>query len=83
MNIYQITRLGVDKVKPEVWFGYLLLIDWHFNNGPKRKIDDVLLEHVVLPHVLSLTVHLDLEHLPNSQGFLVLLSEPCTPTQTL
>ena len=38
-----------------------------FFNGPKRKIDDVLLEHVGLPHVLPLTVHLDFEHLPNTQ----------------
>ena len=44
----------------------VLLKDWHFYNGPKRKIDDVLLEHVGLPHVLPLTVHLDLEHLPNT-----------------
>ena len=33
-------------------------------------IDDVLLEHVGLTHVLPLTVHLDLEHLPNTQGYL-------------
>ena len=43
-------------------------------------IDDVLLEHDGLTHVLPLTVHLDLEHLPNTQGYLGLLSEPCTPT---
>ena len=29
-------------------------------------IDDVLLEHVGLTHVLPLTVHLDLEHLPDT-----------------
>ena len=39
-----------------------------------RPIDDVLLEYVGLPHVLPLTVHLDLEHLPNTQGYLGLLS---------
>ena len=39
-----------------------------FFNGPNKKIDDVLLEHVGLPHVLPLTVHLDLEPLPNTQG---------------
>ena len=33
------TRPGVDKVKPEVWFRYSLYVDWHFNNGLKRKID--------------------------------------------
>ena len=37
--------------------------------------DNVLLELVGLPHVLPLTgtVHLDLEHLPNNQGYLGLL----------
>ena len=50
------TRPGVDKVKPKVWFRYSL--DWHFYNSPNRNIDDVLLEHVGLPHVLPLTVHL-------------------------
>ena len=69
----------MDKVKPKVWFRYSLLL----YNGPKRKIDDVLLEHVGLPHVLPLTVHLILEHLPNTQGYLGLLPEPHTPTQTL
>ena len=38
-----------------------------FFNGPNKKIDDVLLEYVGLPHVLPLTVHLDLEPLPNTQ----------------
>ena len=38
-----------------------------FFNGPKREIDDVLLERVEPPHVLPLTVHLDLEHLPDTQ----------------
>ena len=36
-------------------------------------IDDVLLEHVGLAHVLPLTDHLDLEHLPITQGYLGLL----------
>ena len=27
---------------------------WHFDNGATRKIDDVLLEHDGLPHVLNL-----------------------------
>ena len=35
----RITRPGVDKVKSEVWFRYSLYVDWHFNNGLKRKID--------------------------------------------
>ena len=38
---------------------------------------------VGLPYVLPLTVHLDLEHLPNTLGYLGLLSELCAPTQTL
>ena len=38
-----------------------------FFNGPNKKIDDVLLEHVGLPHVVPLIVHLDLEQLPNTQ----------------
>ena len=71
-----VTKQGVKKVKPKVWFRYLLFIDWHFYNGPKRKIDDVILEHVGLPNVLPLSVHLVLEHLPNTQGNLSLLSEP-------
>ena len=96
-----------------------------FFNGPNKKIDDVLLKNVGLPHVLPLTVplafdpfptlsgnlnhvlpprpskcyrvdgtagyphvlsiavHLIFEHLPNTKGYLGLLSEPCTPTQTL
>ena len=45
----------------------VLLRDKHFYISPKRNIVDVLLEHVRLPHVLPLTVHLDLEHLPNTQ----------------
>ena len=39
-----------------------------FFNGPKRKIDDLLLECVGPPLVLPLTVHLDLEQLPDTQG---------------
>ena len=33
-------------------------MDWQFYYGSKRKIEDVLLEHVGLPHDLHLTVHL-------------------------
>ena len=47
----------------------VLLIDCHLYNGPERMIDDVLLEHVGLTHVLPLIDHLDLEHL-NTQGYL-------------
>ena len=32
--------------------------NWHFHNGPERKIDEVLLEHVELLHVLPLTIQL-------------------------
>ena len=46
------------------------------------KIDNVLSEHIRLPHVLPLTFHLNLEHLSYTQGYLGLLSEPLTPTQT-
>ena len=35
------------------------------------------------PHVLPLAVHLDLGHLPDTQGYSGILSEPCTTTQTL
>ena len=45
--------------------------------------DNVLLEHGELPCVLPLAVHLDLEHLPNTQGYLGLLFELYTLTQTL
>ena len=57
---------------------YLAILD--FDNGTTSKIDDVLTEHGGLPYVLPLAVHLDLEHLSNTQGYLGLLSEPCTPT---
>ena len=36
----------------ETCLGYL-----HFDNGATSKIDDVLIEHVGLPNVLSLAVH--------------------------
>ena len=35
------------------------------------------------PHVLSIAVHLDLGHLPDTRGFSGLLSGPCTTAQTL
>ena len=44
--------------------------------------DNVPLEHGGLPCVLPYAVHLDLGYLPDTQGSLGLLSEPCTPTQT-
>ncbi len=31
---------------------------WHFENGVRKVSEDVLLDHVRLPHVLVLTVHL-------------------------
>ena len=31
---------------------------WHFDNGAISKVDNVLLEHGGLPHVLPLAVHL-------------------------
>ena len=45
--------------------------------------DNALLEISGLPHVLPLTVQLDFGHLPGTQGYLGLLSEPYTPSQTL
>ena len=48
----------------------------------KTVLDNVLLDHGGLPCVLPFAVHLDLGHLPDTQGYLGLLSEPCTPTQT-
>ena len=53
------------------------------HNYLKPFFDNVLLPHGGLPNVLPLSVHLDLEHLPNTQGYLGLLYEPCNPTQTL
>ena len=41
----------------------------------------VLHEHGELPCVLPFDVHLDLGHLPDTQGYLGLLPEPCNPTQ--
>ena len=40
---------------------------------------NVLLEHGELPCVLPFDFHLDLGHLPDTQGYLGLLPEPCTP----
>ena len=48
------SRPEVEKVKPKEWIKYLLLIDCK-----KRKIDDVLLEQDVLPHVLTHALHLN------------------------
>ena len=31
---------------------------WHFDNSAKSKIDDVLIEHGGLPHVLPLAIYL-------------------------
>ena len=42
---------------------------------------NVLLEHGELPCVLPFDVHLDLGHLPDTQGYFGLLPEPCNPTQ--
>ena len=49
----------------------------------KTYFDNVLLENGGLPNVLPFSVHLDLGQLPDTHGYLGLLSEPCTPTQTL
>ena len=32
---------------------------WHFDNGATSKVDDVLLDHGGLPHVLPLAVQLE------------------------
>ena len=44
-------------------------------------LHNVLLEHGELPCVLPFDVHLDLGHLSDTQGYLGLLPEPCTPTE--
>ena len=44
-------------------------------------LDNVPLEHGGLPCVLSFAVHLDLGHLPDTQGYLGLLPEPFYPTK--
>ena len=47
---------------PSIWSCTELVYPgcWHLDNGAESRIDDVLLEHGVLPHVLPLTVHLEL-----------------------
>ena len=61
----------VDRVKP--WF--------MVHGSPfKTVLDNVLLDHGGLPCVLPFSVHLDLGHLPDTQGYLGLISEPCTPS---
>ena len=42
----------------------------------KTVLDNVLLDHGGLPCVLIFAVHLDFGHLPVTQGYLGLLSEP-------
>ena len=44
-----------------------------------RLLDNVILD---LPCVLPYAVHVDLEHL-ETQGYMGLLSEPCTPVVTI
>ena len=44
---------------------------------------NVLFEHGELLCVLPLAVHLGLEHLPDTKGYLGLLFKTFTPTQTL
>ena len=56
---------------------------WYMVHGIKTVLDNVLLDHGGLPCLLPITVHLNLGHPPDTQGYLGLLSEPCTPTQTL
>ena len=45
-------------------------------------LHNVLLEHGGQPCLLPSDVHLDIGHPPETQGYLVLLSEPFNPTQT-
>ena len=52
----------------------------HFHLGSYKVIFP---GHGGLPCVLPYAVHLDIGYLPDIQGYLGLLSEPCTPTQTL
>ena len=37
-----------------VYLGY-----WHFDNGTTSKVDELLLDHVGIPHVLPLAVQLE------------------------
>ena len=56
---------------------------WTLAFGLGTYFDNVLLDLGEPPCVLPLAVHLDLRHLPETQGYLGLLSVPCTHTQTL
>ena len=48
----------------------------------KSDLENVLLKHGGLPCILSFAVHLDLGHLLETQGYLGLLPEPCTPVNS-
>jgi len=79
--IYILTGLVLDRDKPgiRIWtygvgmtWGY-----WLSLRLIKSVPDNVLLEYGGLPCVLSFAVHLDLGHLPDTQGSSGMVSEPC------
>ena len=53
---------------------------WTLVYGIGTSFDNVLLGHGELHCFLHLAVQLDLRHLPDTQGYFGLLSEPCTLT---
>ena len=55
---------------------------WSLVYGLVTSLDIVLFEHGKLPCNLSVTVYLDFGDFPDTQGYLGLLSEPCTPAWT-
>ena len=65
-------------------YRYLELLSKPLNTTQTFKFvfDNVLLEHGGLPFIPPYAVQLDLQHLPDTQGYLGLLSEQCRPTHT-
>ena len=59
------------------WVHRLVYVTWYMVPlGPfKTVLYNVLLDHGGLPCVLPFAVHLDLGHLPDTQGYLGLLSD--------
>ena len=68
MKLFLNVKLDRGSIRSSLMYGLGTPYRLVFFKGPKKNIDDVLLEHVGLPHVLPPTVHLDLEHLPKTQG---------------
>ena len=89
-----LTRLVVDRDKPriQIWnYGVGMTqgfqTNWtsHYHSDGFKvsfNIQNVLLEHVGLPCVLPIAVHLDLGHITDTQDHSGLISELGSPTQT-